>query len=173
MNTTNITKDLGVTDGRVPPVVLAGAAWLAQSVVSRKRGGALARTAGAALGVASLTLAGASAADFARRRTTVDPRVPDASTLVTSGVNAVTRNPMYVGLVGVLVARAVARRSVLALAPAAAVAYLLHTRQIPAEEEALAEKFGTEYADYLTDVPRWLDSRSVEAVRTLVEERLG
>ena len=36
---------------------------------------------------------------FRRSRTTIDPLNPDkASTLVTSGVYRITRNPMYVGL---------------------------------------------------------------------------
>lgn len=172
MSTTKIVDHLGVTDGRVPPAVLAAGAWVAQSLVSRERGGRFARLAGTALGAASVALAGASVVDFARRRTTVDPRVPDASTLVTSGVNAVSRNPMYVGMVGVIVARAVARRSVAALVPAAALAYLLHSRQIAAEEETLAAKFGAAYAEYVATVPRWVDGRSVEAVRALLEDRI-
>lgn len=169
MDATKIVDHLGIADGRVPPALLTAAGWVAQSLVSRKRRGAFARAAGAALGVASLACASAAVGDFARRRTTVDPRVPDASVLVTTGVNAVTRNPMYVGLVGVLVARAVARRSVPALVPGAVVAYLLHTRQIAAEEEMLAERFGEEYTEYVATVPRWVDGRSLEAARTLAQ----
>jgi protein-S-isoprenylcysteine O-methyltransferase Ste14 len=33
-------------------------------------------------------------------------------------------------------------------------------RQIAAEERALAEKFGADYAAYRSSVPRWLDLRS-------------
>ena len=39
MSTTKIVDHLGVTDGRVPPAVLAAGAWVAQSLVSRERGG--------------------------------------------------------------------------------------------------------------------------------------
>ena len=50
MSTTKIVDHLGVTDGRVPPAVLAAGAWVAQSLVSRERGGRFARLAGTALG---------------------------------------------------------------------------------------------------------------------------
>ncbi|BDA63836.1 methyltransferase family protein [Actinomyces capricornis] len=143
---------------RVPPVVVLGAAGAAQRLTGRRRR----RTARSVL--ASTAVAGASGAlilegvaEFARHRTTVDPHgVERASALVTTGPNALTRNPMYVGMLGLLVARAVARRRRRALLPAVGFWWAIDRFQIPAEEEALAERFGQEYADYCTQVPRWL-----------------
>jgi len=151
-------------EGRVPPPVLFAGAWFAQSILSSRKAGLVSRVAGALLGAGSVALAASAAASFARRGTSLDPLVPDASELVTTGANAVSRNPMYTGLVGVLVARAVHRRSLAALAPAAVVAYLIDSRQIPAEEAVLAERFGAQFERYRDATPRWLDARSVHGV---------
>lgn len=144
---------------RIPPPVLALAAAIVQRAMSKDprpptavRGAAAGATAAASLG-----LAGASSAKFHRAGTTVDPLRPDrASALVTSGVNAVTRNPMYVGMAGVLVAHAIKRGSWTALLPAAAFVAVMDHVQISAEEVALADRFGSEYDDYRGRVPRWL-----------------
>jgi protein-S-isoprenylcysteine O-methyltransferase Ste14 len=113
------------------------------------------------LSVASISLAGATAGQFRRQDTTVDPVHPSrASALVTTGANSFTRNPMYVGLAGLLVAHAAWRGSWRALVPVAGFVGLMDRLQIQAEESALAEKFGTSYAAYRAATPRWLDRRS-------------
>ena len=81
-------------------------------------------------------------------------RVPPP--LVTSGPTAVTRNPMYVGMAGVLVAHAVLRGSWRALLPVAAFMAVMDRVQIPPEEQALAAHFGADYTAYRNQVPRWL-----------------
>ena len=111
---------------------------------------------------ASVALAGASAAQFRRSGTTVEPFDPSRSTaLVTSGVNQVTRNPMYVGMAGLLVANALRRGSVVGLVPVAGFVAVMNMFQVAAEERALREKFGADYEDYCSSVPRWLDGRSL------------
>jgi protein-S-isoprenylcysteine O-methyltransferase Ste14 len=84
--------------------------------------------------------------------------------LVTSGANAVSRNPMYVGLVGLLVANAVRRASWTALLPVAAFTLVIDRLQIEAEERALHARFGADYEVYRATVPRWLDASSAKAV---------
>jgi protein-S-isoprenylcysteine O-methyltransferase Ste14 len=107
-------------------------------------------------------LAGAAAREFRRRGTTVEPFRPDrASALVTTGANSISRNPMYVGMAGLLVAHAIWRGSWAALAPVAGFIGVIDRLQIRPEESALREKFGTEYADYRAATPRWLDRRSL------------
>ena len=109
-----------------------------------------------------MALAGAAAGQFRRRGTTVDPFEPErASALVTSGANALTRNPMYVGMAGLLVANAVRRGSWTALLPVAAFTVVIDRVQIAAEETALLAKFGPQYDAYRAAVPRWLDGRSL------------
>ena len=170
MNVKNMLDRSWREEGRVPPPALFAGAWLAQSVISSRRSGPLSKLVGAVIGGASIGLAASAAADFARRGTSLDPLVPDASELVTTGANSISRNPMYTGLVGMLVARAVSRRSMRALVPAAAVAVLLGTRQVPVEEKVLADRFGTEYETYRSSTPRWLDARSVAATRAVLPE---
>lgn len=107
--------------------------------------------------VGAVLLAGAAARQFHRQGTTVDPFDPAlASSLVTTGANAVSRNPMYVGMAGLLVAHALRRGSVTALLPVAAFVLVIDRVQIVAEEEALSAHFGAEYDRYRARVPRWL-----------------
>jgi protein-S-isoprenylcysteine O-methyltransferase Ste14 len=118
------------------------------------------------LSVASMSLAGAAASQFRRSGTTVEPfRPEDASVLVTSGANAISRNPMYLGMAGLLVAHAVWRGSLVALFPVAGFVVLIDRLQIRAEESALADKFGAEYEAYRAASPRWLDQRSFNFVK--------
>ena len=111
---------------------------------------------------ASMGLAVASERQFRRQGTTIEPFDPSRATeLVTTGANAITRNPMYLGLAGLLVANAVRLGSWPALLPVAAFTVLIDRVQIAAEESALLAKFGGEYDAYRASVPRWLDLRSV------------
>lgn len=107
-------------------------------------------------------MAGAAASRFSRSGTTHDPFHPEeASVLVTAGANAISRNPMYVGMAGLLVAHAIWRGSWVALAPVAAFVAFIDRVQIQAEESALLEKFGPAYDAYRAATPRWLSPQSV------------
>ena len=99
----------------------------------------------------------AGIAAFRRARTTLNPMKPEAaSSLVTGGIYRVTRNPMYVGLLFVLVAWAAFLWAPWAiLGPVLFVAYM-NRFQIGPEERALMGAFGEEYARYKAAVRRWL-----------------
>ncbi len=88
---------------------------------------------------------------------TIDPTRPSAaSTLVTHGPFQVTRNPMYVGFVVMLLAWAAYLQSMWALpGPLLLVMYLTRFQIIP-EERALSAKFGADFDGYATRVRRWL-----------------
>jgi protein-S-isoprenylcysteine O-methyltransferase Ste14 len=108
----------------------------------------------AAPGVA-LMVAGVVA--FRANQTTVNPMTPGASSsVVSSGVYRVTRNPMYVGMVLALAGWAVylSNAGAAVLLPAF-VAYMTQY-QIKPEERALLAKFGSEFAQYMSRVRRWL-----------------
>ena len=148
---------------RPPPPLLALAAALAQQGLTRGAPPAstLRRSAAAAVAATSVAMAGGAASRFRAQGTTVEPFDPSqASSLVVSGPNALTRNPMYVGLAGLLVANALRRRSLAAVLPVAAFVAYIDRFQVTAEERALGEKFGADYAAYCESVPRWLDARS-------------
>jgi protein-S-isoprenylcysteine O-methyltransferase Ste14 len=149
---------------RPPPPALALAAALAQRALTKGAStpGAARTVAAGATAAGSAVLAGAAAGQFRRQGTTVDPFDPArASVLVTTGANAVSRNPMYVGMAGVLVANALRRGSWAALLPVAAFTLVIDRVQIAAEEQALLARFGAEYEAYRSAVPRWLDGRSL------------
>ncbi len=90
-------------------------------------------------------------------KTTVHPDKPhETKKLVVTGAYTITRNPMYLGLLLVLIAWAIylANMASFVLLPFF-VAYL-NRFQIRPEERALAAKFGGEYEEYCKRVRRWL-----------------
>jgi len=92
-----------------------------------------------------------------RAKTTLNPTKPQMTTeLVRSGIYRVTRNPMYFGLLLILVAFAIFLSSAWALIGPAAYFLYIGRFQIAPEERALAALFGAEYAAYLSRVRRWL-----------------
>ena len=153
---------------RPPPAVLLAMAGLAQGVVTRGRRATPSSVAAATAVVGgSLCLLAGSAGTFLRHRTTVDPvRVERAQHLVVDGPNRLTRNPMYLGLTGLLLSHAIARRSPSALIPLAGFVWLIDRHQIPAEEKALEDRFGRTYLDYQRHVPRWLGRRSAKTAKS-------
>jgi protein-S-isoprenylcysteine O-methyltransferase Ste14 len=153
-----------------PPAALAAGAALAQRLVGAPRPARPARTAAAGLlGTASAALLASAVREFRRTRTTVNPLEPATATaLVTSGPNRLSRNPMYVGMAGLLTSYALLRGRWPALLPVAAFVVTIDRGQIAAEEAALRERFPGDYAAYAARVPRW-----VGPVRSPRPRRLG
>ncbi len=107
----------------------------------------------AAMGVA---VAAAGVLEFSRARTTVNPhRINDASALVMGGVYRWTRNPMYVGLLLVLVAWMLWLGAMSNLVILLLFVVAITELQIKPEEQALAKRFGDEYDAYCRRVRRW------------------
>jgi protein-S-isoprenylcysteine O-methyltransferase Ste14 len=75
--------------------------------------------------------------------------------LVTTGVHARTRNPIYVGFTLAHLGLAAATRNGWMLATCPVSAALVH-RWVPREERQLHELFGAEYDAYRATVPRYL-----------------
>ncbi|MDB5808180.1 MAG: conserved rane protein of unknown function [Betaproteobacteria bacterium] len=144
-----------------PPVValcLAGAMWLAARALPLLHYELPGRNVIAiALIAAGIAADIASIVAFARARTTVNPLKPaSTSTLVTTGINRYTRNPMYLGMLMSLLAWAIylANASALALLPAFVL--YLNRFQIEPEEKALTTLFGEAFNAYKVRVRRWL-----------------
>ena len=105
---------------------------------------------GALFGVAGLY-------SFYRQRTSIDPHKPGkASSLVTSGIYRISRNPMYVGLGIILGAWAVRLGSLLSLIGVVLFMLYMTRFQIIPEERVMKEKFGEEFEAYRSNVRRWL-----------------
>jgi protein-S-isoprenylcysteine O-methyltransferase Ste14 len=97
---------------------------------------------------------------FGRARTTIDPHKPErASKLVTSGVYAWTRNPMYLGLSILLFGWAIGLGTLSPWVGPLLFIPLIQQIQIRPEEHALRNLFGTEYEQYCQRVRRWLGRR--------------
>lgn len=142
---------------RLPPPVWMLAAGAAQRLLPGRAPTRSTDTVAGALVAASAGLLAATGSRFHAQHTTVHPLHPEhASSLVTTGPNSLTRNPMYVAMAGALVAHAVRRRSFAALLPVAAFVAVIDRTQVAAEERALRAAFGDEYAAYCARVPRWI-----------------
>lgn len=113
--------------------------------------------AASVIALTGLAFSVAGAVSFRMAKTTVNPLRPEnATSLVTSGVYRVTRNPMYLGLALVLLAWAVLLASpVLVLGPVGFVAYI-NRFQIGPEERVLSARFGPAFEAYRARVRRWL-----------------
>lgn len=145
-----------------PPIVLLVAGtlmWLIDRALPQLRLAFPGRHALAiAVAAVGIVVSVSGVREFRRARTTVNPLKPhESSSLVSSGIYARTRNPMYLGLAVVLTgwAIALANPATLLLMLPLTVAYLTRF-QIHPEERALEKKFGDEFRAYTRQVPRWL-----------------
>jgi protein-S-isoprenylcysteine O-methyltransferase Ste14 len=109
------------------------------------------------IALAGIALAASGIVAFRRARTTINPHRPgEAAALVSSGPYRFTRNPMYVGMLLVLLAWCAFLSSPLTLlGPAAFVAYITRFQIIP-EERALRRLFAGDFIAYEARVRRWL-----------------
>ncbi|HUQ75030.1 MAG TPA: isoprenylcysteine carboxylmethyltransferase family protein [Burkholderiales bacterium] len=92
---------------------------------------------------------------FRRARTGVVP-FSNATTLVLRGPYRFTRNPMYLGMTGVLVGAAVSLGSITPWLVVPAFMRIISERFIIPEEAFLERTFGRAYLDYKAAVRRWL-----------------
>ncbi len=91
---------------------------------------------------------------FVRLGTDVNPYRP-SRVLVTTGIFAYVRNPMYVGLALLVAGIAVALASDWTLVMLVVAALLVHFGVVRREERYLEAKFGEAYRRYMADVPRY------------------
>lgn len=111
----------------------------------------------AAILVASIAVIVLAIREFRRANTTVNPLEPQtASALVTSGVFAFSRNPMYLGLLGLLLAWTVFLGAPAGVAGLALFVTWMNLLQIRPEERAMTALFEGDFADYRSRVRRWL-----------------
>ena len=107
--------------------------------------------------VVGICLAIAGVKSFARAKTTVNPTTPAAtSALVVTGVYRFTRNPMYLGMLLVLLGWAVYLANAIAFLLVPVFLLYISRFQIVPEERVLQEKFGAVFATYKARVRRWL-----------------
>ena len=94
---------------------------------------------------------------FRRAKTTVNPITPEATTtMVTSGLYRFSRNPMYLGLLVVLIGWALFLSHPLAFAVLPLFVLYMNRFQIIPEEQILSAKFAHQFTAYKETVRRWV-----------------
>ncbi len=93
---------------------------------------------------------------FYLAKTSIDPKNPSkASSLVSNGIYKYSRNPMYLGLLLILLAWALWLGNAFNVLLAAGFVSYMNAFQIQPEESTLASLFGKEYKNYCIKVRRW------------------
>lgn len=92
---------------------------------------------------------------FQTHATTIRP-FEESDILVTDGFFHVTRNPMYLGMVIILVGVAILLGTLASFLPIPFFVILIQRQFIQKEEAMLAERFGEQYIEYKKTVRRWI-----------------
>jgi protein-S-isoprenylcysteine O-methyltransferase Ste14 len=135
------------------PLVVAGAVPF---LIARAFGELRASPPALALGALGLALLLTCTVEFAvRGRGTLAPWDPPRA-LVVGGPYRFVRNPMYLGVLALLIAWALASGTPWSWCWAALVAAAFHVRVVRWEEPLQARAFGAQWQAYRARVPRWL-----------------
>lgn len=95
--------------------------------------------------------------EFKKAQTTIDPRFPEKSTrLVVAGVYRMSRNPMYFGILLVLLGWAFYLMNYLTFLLLPVFVICMNRLQIQPEERSMLENFGGEFEVYSARVRRWI-----------------
>ena len=113
------------------------------------------RSVGTLLLVAGVLLNIVSARLFAKRGTAIKP-FQQSTALVVEGPYRFSRNPMYLGMLLVLIGLGLLLASTIPLLIVPLFLWLISARFVVVEERMLAERFGTAYVEYCRRVRRWL-----------------
>ena len=147
---------------KVPPdvvwVIVASLMWLASTKTPRLEIPSPVRVGIAVvLTVVGVLVMASARALLVRADTTWRPMTPGQTTsLVTSGAYGLSRNPIYLGMLLVMLGWAVLLSSPAALVVSSVFVVYLDRFQIGPEERALSAILGQEYSDYLKRVHRWV-----------------
>ena len=114
--------------------------------------------AGAAIVVLGVCIAGPAMLRFRRARTNFHT-FKEPGVLVTDGPYAISRNPMYVGMVLAGLGAALITATLAGIILAAAYALIVRYWYIAYEERAMRQQFGERYDAYCRKVGRWLGRR--------------
>jgi protein-S-isoprenylcysteine O-methyltransferase Ste14 len=147
---------------KIPPdivaLLIAALMWLASAVTPDLSFPLLVRIlVSGVLAVAGAGLIIDARVMLGRARTTWQPGTPGrTAALVTGGVYRFSRNPMYLGMLLILVGWAAALMSPVALGISVLFVPYMDRFQIGPEERVLSALLGQSYRDYLSGVRRWL-----------------
>ena len=145
---------------KVPPpvwgVVFLGIAWLIGLALPPAPAALTQIPLGIGLVIIGVAIGLPAALAFRRAGTEIQPMSPSNRVLVVTGPFRFTRNPMYLGLLVLLIGIAFLIGSWPMLLAPLAFFILVNAVSIPFEEEKMARQFGDAYAAYKARVRRWL-----------------
>jgi protein-S-isoprenylcysteine O-methyltransferase Ste14 len=104
--------------------------------------------------------------EFAVRGLGTPAPVAPTKFLVTTALHRYVRNPMYIGVFGVILGEAAMFRSVRLLAYAALFCVPVQLFVVYYEEPTLRRQFGESYDEYRRSVPRWIPKFRVRQKRS-------
>ena len=94
---------------------------------------------------------------FIKSKTTIDPiKFKKVNRLITSGIYKYSRNPMYLGLLMIVISTSIFYLNILSITTPVLFVCWINRFQIKREEIFLTEKFGKEYLLYMTKTRRWI-----------------
>lgn len=156
------TADVKWLELRIPPLLLTmlwGLAmwWLAFRFSTADYDFSPGKFLAVGLAVIALAVGITAILVFRQVGTTVNPIDPDQTcAMVTNGIYRYSRNPMYLGMLLLLMAWALWLSNLAALALLPGFVLYMNRFQIQPEERFLARKFGEDYQAYRASVRRWL-----------------
>lgn len=151
----------------LPPLTFAAAALAQRLAPASARGLPGRRAAALALSLGAGILIAGTLKNFTSHGTTLDPTEPHkTSTLLTTGTNKISRNPLYLAMATLLSAHAAYRGTARTWLPVIGFVAVVDRLQIPQEERALKQLFGSAWDDYLRATPRWVGRPAGKAGRS-------
>ena len=92
-----------------------------------------------------------------KSKTTVNPiKFKKVNKLVTSGIYKYSRNPMYLGMILIIISTTVIYLNYYSMITPLIFYFWINRFQIKREEIFLKEKFGKEYLSYMSKTRRWI-----------------
>lgn len=109
------------------------------------------------IGLAGVLITVKAVGIFSNNQTTINPIEPEkVSALVTDGLYRYSRNPMYSGLLLVVIGFAIFLQNLSSILGVVLFIFTMTQFQIKPEERVMSDKFGQNYKDYKARVRRWL-----------------
>ena len=94
---------------------------------------------------------------FIKSKTTVNPvEFVNVKKLVTSGIYKYSRNPMYLGMILIIISTSIFYLNYYSMVTPFIFYFWINRFQIKREEIFLKEKFGKEYLSYMSKSRRWI-----------------
>ena len=94
---------------------------------------------------------------FVKSKTTIDPiKFKKVNNLVTSGIYKYSRNPMYLGLLMVIISTSIFFLTIISITTPFIFYFWINRFQIKREEIFLTKKFGQKYITYKSKTRKWI-----------------